>query len=207
MPISNLQDGILAELIKVSGIKSRTLPVAPTSDPTARVIDSTGDGAGDATRDAVRLALLPETVPVLPEAFSARSNDQALVLDVLLDRTDEVGGRSKVSAHGMGGLGKTTLAASVVRSAEVRAAFAKIGFVSAGQSPATLDVQRTLYAQLVGSNMEVNSSATPASTTSIRIGAAAACFAPTCRTKANLKDEPISLGHAADATANGVRWL
>jgi hypothetical protein len=88
------------------------------------------------------------------------------VLDVLLDRSEKAAGKSKVSAHGMGGLGKTTLAASVGRVAEVRAAVAKIGFVSAGQSPATLDVQRTLYAQLVGSSMEANPNATPASTTS-----------------------------------------
>ena len=97
-------------------------------------------------------------------------------MDVLLDRASATGkAHHKVSAHGMGGLGKTTLAASVVRSAEVRTAFAKIGFVSAGQSPATLDVQRTLYAQLVGSNMEVNSSATPASTTSVRIDTSTSC--------------------------------
>ena len=132
--------------------------------------DSAGDGTGDVTRADARLALLPDTVPVLPEAFNARPSDHALVLDVLLDRSERAAGKSKVSAHGMGGLGKTTLAASVVRSAEVRAAFAKIGFVSAGQHPATLDVQRTLYAQLVGSSMEASQSATPASITSCLAG-------------------------------------
>ena len=163
----NLQDGILAELIKTSGLKPRTTPAAPESDPMVGLIESTGDGTGDVNRADTRLALLPDTVPVLPEAFHARPNDHSLVLDVLLDRSEKVAGKSKVSAHGMGGLGKTTLAASVVRSTEVRAAFAKIGFVSAGQNPVTLDVQRTLYAQLVGSNMEENPSATPASTTSL----------------------------------------
>ena len=163
----NLQDGILAELIKTSGLKPGTLPAAPEFDPMVRPTDSTGDGTGDATKADARLALLPDTVPVLPEAFNARPNDHSLVLGVLLDRSEKAAGKSKVSAHGMGGLGKTTLAASVVRSAEVRAAFAKIGFVSAGQNPATLDVQRTLYAQLVGSNMEASPSATPVSTTSL----------------------------------------
>ena len=156
----NLQDGILAELIKISGINPRALPATAKSNQAVGV----GDGIGDLTGNDAGLALLPETVPVLPEAFNARSHDQELVLDVLLDRSEKVAGKSKVSAHGMGGLGKTTLAASVVRSTEVRAEFAKIDFVSAGQNPATLDVQRTLYAQLVGSSMEVNPSATPVST-------------------------------------------
>ena len=42
-----------------------------------------------------------------------RPNDQQQVLDVLLDRAPATGkAHRKVSAHGMGGLGKTTLAAS-----------------------------------------------------------------------------------------------
>ena len=169
----NLQDGILAQLIKTSGLKPRTTPDALKPNPIVGLVDTTSYGTGDVTRADARIALLPDTVPVLPEAFNARSNEHALVLDVLLGRSEKLDGKSKMSAHGMGGLGKTTLAASVVRSTEVRAAFAKIGFVSAGQNPAILDVQRTLYSQLVGSNMEVTSSATPASTTSVRIGAPA----------------------------------
>ena len=86
------------------------------------------------------------------------------MLDVLLDRASATGkAHHKVSAHGMGGLGKTTLAASIVRHHDVRVSFDRLGFVSAGQEPATLAEQRTLYTQLTGSALKTAPEATASS--------------------------------------------
>jgi hypothetical protein len=63
----------------------------------------------------------------------------------------------------MGGLGKTTLAASIVRHHDVRVSFDRLGFVSAGQEPATLAEQRTLYTQLTGSALKTAAEATASS--------------------------------------------
>ena len=63
----------------------------------------------------------------------------------------------------MGGLGKTTLAAAVVRMIAVRSRFTRIGFVSAGQQPAVLELQRQLYSQLSGEALPANAGATVAS--------------------------------------------
>ena len=52
--------------------------------------------------------------------------------------------KSKVSAHGQGGVGKTTMAAAVVRDMAVRSAFERIGWVSVGQTPAVMELQRVL---------------------------------------------------------------
>ena len=95
------------------------------------------------------------TVPVIPETHIPRTTDFDRVLDVLLGRTAAVAGKSKVLAHGMGGLGKTTLSAAVARHTDVRTAFARIGFVAAGQEPATLEEQRTLCLQLTGAPLQV----------------------------------------------------
>ena len=85
------------------------------------------------------------------------------MLDVLLNRTSpNLKGTSKgrVLAHGMGGLGKTTLSASIVRLEEVREHFGRIAFVSAGQEPAMLELQRAMHLQLVGQPMEETDSGT-----------------------------------------------
>ena len=60
----------------------------------------------------------------------------------------------------MGGLGKTTLAAALCRAKEVRQAFSRIGFVSAGASPEILELQRELHEQLLGTRLEDSPSAT-----------------------------------------------
>ena len=62
--------------------------------------------------------------------------------------------KSKLSSHGQGGAGKTTLAAMLVRNELVRRAFTRIGWVSVGQTPDIAEMQRILYAQLTGGDME-----------------------------------------------------
>ena len=84
-------------------------------------------------------------------------------MDVLLCRTRAGTAATKVLAHGMGGLGKTTLAAAVTRTVEIRSRFTRIGFVSAGQQPAVLELQRQLYSQLVGEVMPSKAGATTSS--------------------------------------------
>ena len=53
------------------------------------------------------------------------------------------------AAAGMGGVGKTMMAAALVRDGEVRAAFNKICWVSVGQEPDAGALQNTLFKQLV----------------------------------------------------------
>ena len=100
-------------------------------------------------------APVPRSTPELPETVSPRASEQQQVLDVLLNRSSADGSDSgRVLAHGMGGLGKTTLSASIVRLKEVRQHFHRIAFVSAGQEPGILELQRALCMQLVGQPMD-----------------------------------------------------
>jgi hypothetical protein len=113
--------------------------------------------AGNTAGNTSSLAPVPRTTPKLPETVSPRPTEQQQVLDVLLNRTSanlKDAGKGRVLAHGMGGLGKTTLSASIVRLKEVREHFDRITFVSAGQEPAMLELQRVMHLQLVGHPME-----------------------------------------------------
>ena len=62
-----------------------------------------------------------------------------------------------------GGLGKTTLAAALVRDMEVRKHYDRVAFIPAGQEPAVLELQRSGYSQLVGKQLEAKPDATAAS--------------------------------------------
>ena len=55
---------------------------------------------------------------------------------------------------------RTTLAAAAARDADVRQRFERIGYISAGQEPALVSLQRTLFLQLTGSPMPARSDAT-----------------------------------------------
>ena len=61
-----------------------------------------------------------------------------------------------------GGLGKTTLAAALVRDTEVRRHSDRVAFIPAGQEPAVLELQRSGYSQLVGKQLEAKPDATVA---------------------------------------------
>jgi len=54
----------------------------------------------------------------------------------------------------MGGIGKTTLAAMVVRDTAVRRHFQRVVFITVGNQPELLVLQRQMYQQLVGSPMQ-----------------------------------------------------
>ena len=71
--------------------------------------------------------------------------------------------KSKLATHGQGGVGKTTMAALVVRDSAVRGAFGCIGWVSVGQTPSIIELQRVLFLQLMRDPMPVKDNATPES--------------------------------------------
>ena len=70
--------------------------------------------------------------------------------------------KSKVATHGQGGVGKTTMAAAVVRDMAVRSAFERIAWVSVGQTPAVMEMQRVLYQQLTAGPMPAKDGANAA---------------------------------------------
>jgi tetratricopeptide (TPR) repeat protein len=55
---------------------------------------------------------------------------------------------------------QTTIAAAVVRDSKIREAFDRIGWVSVGQTPDVMELQRALYQQLAGKMMAVKAGAT-----------------------------------------------
>jgi hypothetical protein len=117
------------------------------------------------------LAPLPSQVPHLPDSFQVTSEMKrvkALLLPSNLDDDDAVGARvngglpklevssikppaAKVLvAHGMGGVGKSTLAAWLARLPEVRHHFELILWVNASQTPNIQQLQQLIYLQSTG---------------------------------------------------------
>ena len=58
-----------------------------------------------------------------------------------------------MSTTGMGGVGKSTLAAKIARDAQVRAKFDRVCWVSVGQEPPMPLLQQTLYRQLLNKSL------------------------------------------------------
>jgi hypothetical protein len=102
-------------------------------------------------------APIPLTVPEQPDVMAERPEMLAEMRYFLLGAEGSAGTvalssvkKSKVSAHGQGGVGKTTMAAAVVRDSAVRNAFSRIAWVSVGQTPVVMELQRVLFNQLTG---------------------------------------------------------
>ena len=53
-----------------------------------------------------------------------------------------------VLVYQQGGVGKTTIAAALVKDPEIRASFEKIVWVSVGQEPDIRELQESIYGQL-----------------------------------------------------------
>src|SRR5208283_1399643 len=91
-------------------------------------------------------------VPDLPPHYLPREADLADLKQKLLAGGANVGitGRSSaVGVQGMGGIGKTVLAAALAHDSEVRQAFADgIYWLTIGQTPNLLDLQNKLLRQL-----------------------------------------------------------
>ena len=112
--------------------------------------------AGD-QQPASKYATIPPEVPELPAAFQARpallAELKERVLSMASSTTSLVGvsrgaAANTTSAHGMGGVGKTTIAVQLIRDPEVGAAFTKLLWVSVSQEPDIFGLIRVLYYQL-----------------------------------------------------------
>jgi TIR domain/NB-ARC domain len=103
-------------------------------------------------------------VPELPTHFLPRRNDLEAIKSAVLAglnkpvgvtqslRTVEGQAVEKLGLQGMGGIGKTVLAAALAHDSEVRQAFLDgIYWITIGQKPNLLDLQNELLLQLTGS--------------------------------------------------------
>ena len=80
----------------------------------------------------------------MPVAYVPRPTDLAALKVAILGPSQA----AKTCAFGMGGVGKTTIAASLVHEHDVQSSFDKICWVSLGQDPAVRDVQNSIHFQL-----------------------------------------------------------
>ena len=96
-------------------------------------------------------ARLPRTVPALPDGYCPRPNIfDELKAQVLQAAAKGEAAAGKVVARGMGGLGKTTLAAALVRDPSVLEAFEGVAWLSIGQKPEVAQLQHALLRQFGG---------------------------------------------------------
>ena len=61
--------------------------------------------------------------------------------------------KQKIGAHGMGGVGKTTIAAALVHDKDVQSSFTKIVWLSVGQEPAIRELQDSCHFQLTNCHL------------------------------------------------------
>jgi hypothetical protein len=145
-----------------------------------------------------RLADVPTTVPELPSSYLVREEDIGELKAVLLEKPTSNGrGRgstststststsnstaltskrrqNKVGAHGMGGVGKTTMAAALVQTEEIRGAFDKIVWVSVGQQPDVRELQESIHEQLTENSIPESATTPSLVMTALRNAAKAA---------------------------------
>ena len=106
---------------------------------------------------------MPSTVPELPTAYIIRDGDLSGLKAAVMSKD---GGSStaltskqqkkqlkKVGAHGMGGVGKTTIAAALVVDEDIRLFFDKIVWESLGQEPDLREHQSSMHYQLTGQEL------------------------------------------------------
>ena len=129
---------------------SRTASATPAA-PAAPTPRAAADAAANAT--------IPPEVPELPAALQPRpellAELKAKVLRPEGGTASLVGVRkaATMAARGMGGTGKTTAAAALVRDAEVSRAFSRVLWVSVSAEPDPLSLLRLLYFQLTSTKL------------------------------------------------------
>eukprot|EP01051_Picozoa_sp_SAG22_P004479 SAG22_NODE_242_length_14104_cov_13.581935_4_plen_781_part_00 len=113
------------------------------------------DGSGVTTAGApVGLCRLPAGVPELPPGLQI-SPEMRQLATALLSLSAGV----RIGFTGMGGIGKTTISAWLVRRDDVRSTFESIAWVPLGQSPNIEKCQKLLHLQLTGTELQSGLSA------------------------------------------------
>ena len=134
----------------------------------------------DADRDEERvLAPIPNSMPAPNAVFCDRPDIHRRLQDVLLECSITRDSPSKggpngsetpgtashfsgVLLHGLGGCGKSTAVANTVTTTAVLRHFDRIAFAAVGQNPDVIEVLRSIYLQLVGTNWQSTPGETPA---------------------------------------------
>lgn len=129
------------------------------------------------------LAPVPDSCPALPAVMGQRAQVFEMLRWHVLPPGAAGGaapagapaGRQPVIvAHGMGGAGKTVMAAAMVQDTAVRRWFSRTAFVVIGQTPALGQLQRDVHMQLVGEPMKASLDASSLSARAEALAAAAA---------------------------------
>ena len=111
-------------------------------------------GAAVTPADIPKLADVPLTVPELPACYFVREEDLRSLKDALLTgncsntaltSVTKKKKQNKVGAHGMGGVGKTTIAAALIEDEDIRKSFDRIVWVSVGQEPDIRELQDSIH--------------------------------------------------------------
>lgn len=130
-----------------------------TSPPSRRPHGSQVTGSSPQMREA-KQALLPPDVPALPKGYIVREALLAGIKSQIMhvvgpsDSSEDPSAAQIVTAHGMGGSGKTVIASALCNDVQVRSFFQKICFVGVGQAPEMRQLQASLYRQLVGKPLD-----------------------------------------------------
>ena len=106
-----------------------------------------GKGAAADAADS-SLCPLPAMVPLLPRGLFVTAEMQS-VLDAVLSETST----PQIGFCGMGGIGKTTVSAWVVRNDAVRERFGMVAWITLGQTPVLETCSNLLFLQLTGSEL------------------------------------------------------
>ena len=102
--------------------------------------------AAPTATDADGMCPLPMQVPALPDGLQV-SAEMKQLRELLLTPSRK---KTKLSFCGMGGVGKTTISAWLVREREVRGQFGQVVWATLGQEPNLHTLQEAVHSQLTG---------------------------------------------------------
>ena len=102
-----------------------------------------------AAKRALKRSTVPRQVPQLPDSYLPRAE---LFEDIItrLTKVDDEAAVQRITARGMGGSGKTILAAAVARDPRILTHFQAVIWVTFGQKPSLPVLQRGILAQVSG---------------------------------------------------------